>query len=161
MRKSRATLEDLLERTAQVGGCLEWQGAISPTGYGKTKFRGVSLDAHRAIWLAAHGDIAAGLFVMHSCDNRRCVSLEHLSLGSQSDNMRDAVAKGRHRAEPPTGEDSPKAILTLEQAKQVRARLDAGESIKSVAADFPVDRSAISKLKRGVNWARALEQASS
>lgn len=158
MRKSRATVADLLERTAIVGECAEWQGAISPTGYGKTKFRGVSLDAHRAMWYAANGSIPAGLFVMHSCDNRKCVSLAHLSLGTPSDNMQDASRKGRILSTAPIGEASPKAKLTTAQVVEIRRRLEAGEPGTSIAQDFPVDRSAISKIKRGVSWARVFSE---
>lgn len=161
MRKARLTLDDILERTAPVGECLDWQGAVSSsTGYGKLKFRGTVMDAHRATWLAAHGAIPAGSVVMHACDNRKCVSLAHLSLGSYSDNTRDAVTKGRHRAEPPLGEASPKAKLTLEQVQTILSRLAAGEATTSIARDYGVDHTAISKIKHGVSWARALEQVS-
>jgi len=157
VRIARNTFEHLLERTAKVGECVEWQGAISTsTGYGKVKFRGICLDAHRAMWIAANGQILHGLFVMHSCDNRKCVSLDHLSLGTPKDNMQDAARKGRIPPSAPIGEQSPKAKLSLADVVIILARLEAGENGTSVAADYPVDRSAISKIKRGISWGRAL-----
>lgn len=34
---------------------------------------------------------------MHSCDVPECINPEHLSVGTQSDNVQDAIRKGRYR----------------------------------------------------------------
>lgn len=60
-------------------------------GYGK--FRG--MPAHRAAWILTNGRVPPGLFVLHHCDNPPCVRPDHLFLGTQTDNMRDASQKGR------------------------------------------------------------------
>lgn len=159
MRKRIETVADFYERSARAAGCYEWQGAVSSsTGYGKVRFRGVTMDAHRAIWVAAHGPITSGLFVMHSCDNRKCISLAHLSLGTPSDNMRDAASKGRIPSSAPVGEAAGRAKLKHSQVIEILQRLNAGEPGTSIAPDYGVDRSAISKIKRGVSWSRALHE---
>lgn len=52
--------------------------------------------AHRAAWDEQVGEIPQGAFVLHKCDNRLCVRVEHLYIGDASDNMRDMVDRGRH-----------------------------------------------------------------
>jgi hypothetical protein len=77
-------------------GCWEWTGAINDSGYGRFRVR-LSPDprAHRVAWIIDNGDIPDGMQVLHRCDNRRCVRVSHLFLGTHDDNMRDMAEKGR------------------------------------------------------------------
>lgn len=80
-------------------GCIVWSGAKNTNGYGKVKICRLSMDTHVASWRIKNNGspVPLGYVVMHSCDNRLCVNTDHLSLGTQSDNMKDASKKGRLR----------------------------------------------------------------
>lgn len=50
----------------------------------------------RKLWIKTYGLIPSETQVCHTCDNPYCRNLEHLFLGTQSDNTKDCVAKNRH-----------------------------------------------------------------
>jgi hypothetical protein len=75
--------------------CWEWQGSLTPAGYGQFWVERELIHAHRAGWVLQRGPIPDGLCVLHHCDNRRCVRGDHLFVGSKGDNARDMAAKGR------------------------------------------------------------------
>lgn len=75
--------------------CWVWIGACSSFGYGSLSIKGAKKVAHRFAWERANGPIPAGLYVLHRCDNPRCVRVEHLFLGSKAENTADKIAKGR------------------------------------------------------------------
>lgn len=75
--------------------CWLWQGPMHPGGYGQAWDGRRAIGAHRLAYLITKGAISSGLVILHACDNRRCVNPAHLSTGTQRENMRDKVAKGR------------------------------------------------------------------
>lgn len=75
--------------------CWEWTDTFAKDGYGRFYINGKTIGAHRASYLIYKGDIVNNLFVLHSCDNPKCVNPEHLWLGTQKMNMDDAKQKGR------------------------------------------------------------------
>ena len=77
--------------------CIEWEGARTCAGgYGRRWVDGKMKRVHRLAWAEAYGPIPEGLHVLHRCDNPPCHNVDHLFLGTNGDNVRDCVAKGRH-----------------------------------------------------------------
>ena len=82
-----------------VGDCIEYTVDIDTRAdkvhYGRVKVGGRRIGAHRYAWSLVNGPIPKGLQINHTCDNGRCVRIEHLWLGTQSENIKDAYRKGR------------------------------------------------------------------
>jgi hypothetical protein len=66
--------------------------------------------------------IPDGMQLLHRCDNRRCTSRHHLTLGTHDDNMQDMVAKGTLADVQPTCERNYNAWLTAIQMRAIRDR---------------------------------------
>ena len=79
--------------------CWEWQGGLYGGGYGLfsvgPKKARKTIPAHRFSYTLVHGAIDTGLFVCHTCDNKKCVNPKHLFVGTQRDNMGDCSRKNR------------------------------------------------------------------
>jgi hypothetical protein len=74
--------------------CWIWTGGKSPCGYGRVSFERKARLAHRISFYLSSGRMP-GPILRHSCDNPPCVRPEHLSEGTQKDNVQDALARGR------------------------------------------------------------------
>lgn len=85
-------------------GCWLWDGSVDRRGYGqiRVKRRGAgSLRYATHISLALDGrPVPPGMCACHRCDVPGCVNPAHLFVGTQVDNVRDCMAKGRHSKPP-------------------------------------------------------------
>lgn len=132
--------------------CEEYAGARDAQGYGMQWKNGRSQRTHRVRYEEVHGPIPKGMVVMHLCDNPPCRAIDHLVLGTQKQNMQDCASKGRRTSR--TGEDHGMALLTKEQADQIKLRLkDPYHGIgRDLAREFNVFMSTVSLIKKGKIW---------
>ena len=75
--------------------CIEHKLHVMNTGYGQLTRDGKKWLAHRWAWTEANGEIPEGLHVLHKCDNRLCIRIDHLFLGTNRENVDDKMQKGR------------------------------------------------------------------
>lgn len=98
-RKRKPLEERFWAKVAKSDSCWNWTGSLAGSGYGYLhigdKVERKPRTAHRVSWEIHNGPIPEGLWVLHKCDNRKCVNPEHLFIGDRVDNMRDCAAKGR------------------------------------------------------------------
>lgn len=76
-------------------GCWEWTGPSTPHGYGTQSSGTKEQRAHRLSYQMFFGDIPDGLWILHKCDNRRCVNPAHLYAGTPMDNVVDRRERKR------------------------------------------------------------------
>lgn len=130
--------------------CRVWTGAKRGSlGYGARSIDGRIWYVHRWEWTRAHGPIAPGVKILHRCDQPDCAELSHLFEGSQGDNVRDCVAKGRARFGHLPGERSGRSKLTAGQVRLIRTR---DGLLREVAAEFGVSLWAIADIRKGRTW---------
>src|SRR5438132_871214 len=108
-RTKPLNVEAFWKRVQKTEGCWLWTASVKgpECPYG-TFSAGGTRAVHRISYELAFGAIPAGMFVLHDCDTPLCVRPDHLFLGTQQDNMRDMIRKGRQQH----GEWHSFAILT-------------------------------------------------
>ena len=124
-------------------GCLVWQGSRANGGYGQITYQRRHFTTHRLSWIAHRGEIPPNRYVCHACDNPTCIAIEHLFLGTPSENYRDMRTKRRVRYN---------AKLTVEDVAKIKERLATGEAATAIATDFTVNAEQILKIKSGLAW---------
>lgn len=135
-----------------TSGCWEWTRKTLVNGYGRLKICRRMTLAHRFAFTAFVGEIPVGLCVLHRCDNRLCCNPDHLFLGTNSDNQRDSVRKGRHKPPNLKGEQHPFAKVNEAEMLTIRRLCNAGEYQSSIARRFGITQQAVSSIKLRKNW---------
>lgn len=155
-RKQRTVIEAVESFWSSVGRgadseCWNWKLSTNGVGYGMFFLSGRRHLCHRISWTLFNGAIPAGMCVLHKCDNPNCVNPSHLFLGTQGDNMRDCIAKGRRVTVAPTGEKCHLAKLTDADVVRIRSIYRRGKAT-SIAATYGVTKCTINKIIRRNTW---------
>jgi hypothetical protein len=135
--------------------CWPWTGLVNHRGYGRAwcPERRKTVLAHRMAWERSYGPIPPGTNICHHCDNPPCCNPKHLFPGSQAENLRDMVAKGRDRSfnsgSLKPGEANRSALLTESQVKRIRASTALH---RELAAMYGVSRPTITAIKARRIW---------
>ena len=138
-------------KTERVGDCLV---CIShkplDTGYFMICVSGKYMKMHRFIYMRKHGSIPKGKVIRHSCDNRACINIDHLLIGTYQDNADDMVRRNRQRK----GEDYASAVLTDEKVREIREmkRLNPKLKQKDMAIIFGVNVVIIHGVVNNKTW---------
>jgi hypothetical protein len=141
----------LLKTRKAKNGCLEWTGCRGGGGrYGALTLMNKPWLAHRAAWLLFNGEHPGSKCVIHRCDNGICVNLDHLSLGTQRDNVLDMERK--KRSVHPRGERHGRSKLSASDIGPIKDAAKQGETHKSIANRYGVCRPSISRILNGKGW---------
>lgn len=148
------------DRVQKTSGCWFYMGPTrGQRGYGAWK----SEYAHRFSWRIAHGPIPKGLFVLHRCDNTKCVRPDHLWLGTHEDNMREMKRRGRgpagerngsrtHPERMQRGVDRHNARLNPRKVRRMRKLYAGGMRLCLLAREFDVAHATVLAVVRRKTW---------
>jgi hypothetical protein len=147
--------ERLMRHVAiSANGCWDFTGRLTMDGYGELvdvrSGARRTVRAHRLSFETNCGPIPDGLHVLHRCDNRKCVNPAHLYCGTNSDNIRDRVA--RHRSARNVGQLNGRSKITANIASDIRARAASGESRASIARSIGVSKAQITRIVNNKQW---------
>lgn len=144
------TLEEIFSNTKvdPATGCRLWLLHLDSEGYGQMWWQGKSHAVHRVVWELVHGN-PGSLDVLHTCDTKPCCEPTHLFLGTDLDNARDCVAKGRR----PRGEQNGSHKLTEAQVVEIKRLLVEGKHTKTwIASTYGVHLSTILSIAQNRTW---------
>jgi hypothetical protein len=157
-RYSRGTVEERFWKFVdKSSGCWSWNGSKNAKGYGLMqgtpiagKTHGKTVLAHRVSYEIHHGTLDDGDYVMHLCDNPQCTNPDHLRKGTQSENIKDAITKGRKFVPAASGIDNPRSKLTEEQVRFIKAHPELGH--KAIGDMFGLSPNCIRGVRIGRTW---------
>lgn len=72
--------------------CIEAKTSTIVNGYHKLWVNKKMIRAHRWAWELINGPITKGMVIDHLCSNRACVSIDHLRMVTQQEN----IMAGKH-----------------------------------------------------------------
>ena len=119
------------------GGCWEWIGNMHNNGYGLINVEKKHWRAHRLSYCIKHGSVPEGMYLMHQCDNKKCVNPEHLKPGTHQENMADMKEKGR-------AAKGKRKRLTMEQIQYI---LESGKSLSVLTAELKVHPRTVERIR--------------
>lgn len=132
-------------------GCWNWTGDLDSYGYGRICINYKSIKAHRLSWKIFRHEINQKQWVLHKCDNRKCVNPDHLFLGDSKINTIDMVIKNRQAK----GEKISNSKLTEQDViyirKQYKFRTKGRDQI-ALAKLFGVNRRNIEAILKNKIW---------
>lgn len=159
------------KQAAMKTACISWSPGTKERG--KRFSFGRRTSAARAAMEKHLGrKLTSAECVCHHCDNPPCINLEHLFIGSRTDNQQDMVSKGRNnskktpeqrqiyraatlraysegRMKPRLGSKNEGAKLTEDDVRIIRA---SSLSQPKLAAIFGVAQSRICQIRRRQGW---------
>ncbi len=151
--KAYKKVKEQLNR-ANLSRCVMYQGnGAGKGGYGRIVVKSggkfFSYAAHRIAYELKNGAITEGCVVRHKCHNPRCINPRHLEVGTHKDNAQDRVKAGRSATQ--KGAQNGNAKTTAGDRVVIRQRRAAGETLKTIAADYGIHLSTVYAIMKSEN----------
>jgi hypothetical protein len=76
-------------------GCFICTSHSRSGGYPSLSIKQTSISVVKYLWMIHKGEIPKNMCLCHSCDNPMCINLDHIWLGTKSENLKDMWNKQR------------------------------------------------------------------
>ncbi len=137
------------KKVKKTDTCWIWLGAKS-NGYGVFRANKIKYLAHRFIYQITNNySFSKFDLVCHSCDNPSCVNPDHLFIGTQKDNVRDCIKKGRFKN---IGETNCNAKLKDVDVLSIKKLIKTGFKDKYISDLFSVKHQTINSIRHKKTW---------
>lgn len=138
--------------------CWEWKGCFDFYGYGCIHSGKKTLKAHRVSYEIYYKKSLENLHCLHKCDNPACVNPLHLFFGTNLDNIRDRVKKGRSNNGNQKGENNGASKLKDNDVLEIRTLYkDKKYTTIELGKMYKVSRSTISYIVNNKTYKHLLE----
>ena len=111
------------------------------------------MKVHRLAYELCIGEIPKGMVIKHKCDNKLCVNPHHLELGTYSENLREAYARGLRKPK-----QSQRGPVRLSES-QVDHIQKSDRSIGALSKEYGISPRRVKSIKSGVVILRELDIA--
>jgi len=145
-------------------GCWIWQKQLHyHYPYGITTFtengRKSKQPAHRVSYKVFVGKIPKGLYILHQCDEPRCINPDHLHAGTQKQNMKEMRERNRanDKSRGKKGSKHGMSKLTEEDIPKIKELYKSGMSGTKIAKIYGVNNTMIYFILNGKNWTHVKE----
>jgi hypothetical protein len=151
-------LLDGCDRTGGDDACWPWQRMLDKKGYGQLTVlgrydrAGTSFFAHRIMFELTNGlTLSPDVKVLHTCDNPPCINPKHLVSGTQADNVRHMIIRGRaqYNLNKVKGSTHHGALIDEITARDI---FQSTLSMNRAAKHFGVSRDIVNHIRTGRTW---------
>ena len=134
-------------------GCWLWGGAHGYNGYGRIYAFQKLWYCHRLSHHLLVRPVTSDVVVCHKCDTPACWNPDHLFAGTQKDNARDMLAKGRFIGYDKSGLNNPRNKLSEDDVLEIKRHLlETRMKHREIGEVFGVGKTAVSDINRGRKW---------
>lgn len=117
-------------------------------GYPKVSYKNKMYRMNRFVYAYFKGEIIKDNFILHSCDNIKCINPNHLSQGTHMENVIDMLNKGRQL----NGSKNKMAKLIEEQVLNIIKYNKEGINITVLSTMFNTSIRNIKAILNGERW---------
>ena len=149
MLMTKKIVKRFLTKFKKTKNCWIWEGTMISNGYGHfCVYHEHPVLAHRYSWTLFNGKIPKNKYVLHKCNNPKCVNPSHLYIGTQKDNIRDVINNGKFIY----GSKHPISKLTEIDIPKIIEFSSQGISQRKIASMFKINQTTIWKIIHGLAW---------